>query len=122
MTERVNIILAIRALCGLFALHTDDHATMDQIVEISLDRSRWKAAHHLFQRIRDKTLKASKRGDARLVAQYRFEEVCAKSLYNLSREPAPFDADSPYWIIPNAIGFARMAGISDAEIIGIIAG
>jgi hypothetical protein len=121
MAERINIILAIRGLCEVFVPHTQDRGTLDEIVAISLDRSRWRTAHDLFQRIRAKNLKATKKGDARLEAQYRFEEVCAKSLYNLSNEPAPFDADSPYWIIPNAIGFARRAGINDAEIIRIVA-
>lgn len=122
MTERINIILAIRGLCELFGPHTEDRVTLDEIVDISLDRSRWRVAHDLFQRIRAKNLKASKRGDVRLEAQYTFEEVCAKSIYNLSKEPAPFDADCPYWIIPNAIGFARKAGINDSEIIRIVAG
>jgi hypothetical protein len=122
MTERINIIVAIRGLCGLFVSRTDDRATLDEIVDVSLDRSRWRAAHDLFQRIRAKNLSACERGDERLEAQYRFEEVCAKSLYNLSKEPAPFDVDSPYWIIPNAIGFARKAGIDDAAVVRIIAG
>jgi hypothetical protein len=122
MTERINIIVAIRGLCGLFASHTNDRATLDEIVDVSLDRTRWRSAHDLFQRIRAKNLRACERGDVRLEAQYRFEEVCAKSLYNLSKEPAPFDVDSPYWIVPNAIGFARTAGIDDAAIIRIIAG
>jgi hypothetical protein len=42
MTERINIILAIRELCELFAPHTEDRTTLDEIVAISLDRSRWK--------------------------------------------------------------------------------
>lgn len=122
MTERINIIVAIRGLCDLFAAHTSDRATLDEIVDLSLDRTRWRAAHDLFQRIRAKSLRVLERGDVRLEAQYRFEEVCAKSLYNLSKEPAPFDVDSPYWIIPNAIGFARTAGIDEAAIVRIIAG
>jgi hypothetical protein len=122
MTERINIILGIRGMCELFAPHTEDRSTLDEIAAISLDSSRWRAAHDLFQRIRAKNLKASKRGDARLEAQYCFEEVCAKSLYNLSKEPAPFDADAPYWIIPNAIGLARRVGINEAEIVRIVAG
>lgn len=122
MTERINIVLAIRGLCDLFASHTEDRATLHEIVAISSDRSRWKAAHGLFQRIREKNLQASKQGDARLEAQYRFEEACAKSIYNLSKEPAPFDPDSPYWIIPNAIAFARQVGIDDASVVRIVAG
>jgi len=122
MNQRANIILAIRGLCELFASRSEDRTTLDEIVRMSSDRARWKAAHDLFQRIRAKNLKMSKRNDARMEAQYGFEEVCAKTLYNLSGESAPFDPDSPYWIIPNAFTFARRVGIDDSEVIRIIAG
>ena len=63
--------------------------------------------HDLFQRIRKTTIAAERAHEQRLVAQYLFEEVCAKTLYNLSGEPAPFDPDVPFRIVPNAILFAR---------------
>lgn len=79
-------------------------------------------AHQLFQQIRAKNLEAGRRNDVRLEAKCCFEEVCAKSIYNLSGENAPFDADSPYWIIPNALRYAREVGIDDAQVVRIIAG
>ena len=48
-----------------------------------------------------------------------FEEICAKTLYNISghikgREfPYPFDDDSPFWVFPIAVGFARALGLPD---------
>jgi len=42
-------------------------------------------------------------------------------LYNLSEESAPFDADSPYWIVPNALSLARRMGIDELEITKIVA-
>jgi len=49
-----------------------------------------------------------------------FEEICAKTLYNLSGAPAPFDPDSPYWIVPNAFALARRVGIEPAEILAVV--
>lgn len=68
-------------------------------------------------RIGKKALAAERQGDRLLQRQYLFEEICAKTLYNLSGQPAPFDADSPYWIIPNAMAFARKLGIEDREVL-----
>jgi hypothetical protein len=84
-------------------------------------RKSWKQAHRLFDRIRAKTLKAERAGDRTLICQYLFEEICAKTLYNLSGESAPYDADSPYWVVPNAVALARTKGVPDAEVVGIIA-
>ncbi|MEH2605565.1 hypothetical protein V1277_004942 [Bradyrhizobium sp. AZCC 1588] len=78
------------------------------------DRSRRKEAHALFSEIRRKTLAAAKRNDQLALAQYNFEEICAKTLYNLTREPAPFDPDTPFWVLPRALELGRMLGITDA--------
>lgn len=51
--------------------------------------------------------------------QYGFEEICAKTLYNMSGHvpggewPYPFDDDSPFWVVPLAVGFARALGVAD---------
>ena len=50
-----------------------------------------------------------------------FEEVCAKTLYNLCGSRAPFDPDSPYWIVPNAFALARALGIPGAKELAIVA-
>lgn len=51
-------------------------------------------------------------GDELKLAQCAFEEICAKTLYNLSGEPAPFDADSPFWVIPLAINLGANLGLT----------
>lgn len=84
------------------------------------ERDRWKDAHSLFYRIRKKTLAADKEGDPILQCQYLLEEICAKTIYNLSGQPAPFDPDSPYWIIPNAIALACQLGLDDKEVVDLI--
>jgi hypothetical protein len=65
-------------------------------------------------------LKAERTGNSNGAAQYRFEEVCAKTLYNPSGASAPFDLDSPYWIVPNAMAFARRVGIPEAEVLACV--
>ena len=57
---------------------------------------------------------AEKRNDQLALAQYAFEEVCAKTLYNITREPAPFDPDAPFWVLPRALELERMLGITEA--------
>jgi hypothetical protein len=69
----------------------------------------------------EKTLDAEERNDALADCQFLFEEACAKTLYNLSDTNAPFDEDSPYWIVPNALSLARRIGIHEAEVIKIVA-
>jgi len=108
-------------LLGLFSTVCSETSTMEKLLAMTKDRGSWPKAHSLFQAIRAKTLKTKKSKDRKLEAQYLFEEVCAKTLYNLSNEVTPFDPDSPYWIVPNAINLARMKGIPDDKIIEIVA-
>lgn len=122
MNYQCGITGGIRGLCVLFASSCEDKTTLDQLMRMVDDRSRWRGAHNLFQQIRAKTLKAIARQDKRAELQYHFEEVCAKALYNLSGEPAPFDADSPYWIVPNALKLAKEVGVDESEVTRIVAG
>jgi hypothetical protein len=89
---------AMKRLIELFAAHSADRATLDELHQMASDRGTWNRAHDLFQRIRKRSLHAYHIGDMKLKAQLGFEEACAKTLYNLSGHPAPFDSDSPYWI------------------------
>jgi hypothetical protein len=85
------------------------------------DRSSWHTAHDLFYRIRKKrNALANTHGDLSLLAQYGFEEACAKTLYNLTGEPAPFDAHAPYWIVPRALTWAQFLGLDVGEVIKIV--
>jgi len=112
---------AMKRFVEMFAARTTDRSTLDELQRMFADRGTWHKAHDLFGRIRVKNLEASLRGDARLEAQYCFEEVCAKTLYNLTGSPAPFDADSPYWIVPNALATARHLAIDEREIVTLVA-
>ena len=120
MNVRWQIVEHIRSLVRAFKGLCDDASTLEKLEEYSGNRSRWKDCHSLFQHIRSKTLRAEDSGNRAEIAQYHFEEACAKSLYNLSQGPAPFDADSPYWIVPNAIVLGRQLEMSDEVVLGII--
>lgn len=110
----------ISRLLELFSSRCSERETLDWLRVAVSDKAKWAKAHGVFGHIRNKTLKAKRSGNASLQAQYRFEEVCAKTLYNLSREPAPFDPDSPYWVVPNAIALARHIGVSEAEVLACL--
>jgi hypothetical protein len=66
-----------------------DPTTMNELHRMALDRTQWRFAHDLFGRIRDKTLRVDRRGNRLLQCQYSFEELCAKTLYNLSEHYDP---------------------------------
>ena len=115
-----DIIGSMQSLLDFFAKHCGERTTMDELRQLLQERGRWRKAHDLFQRIRHKSLDANRRGDQLLESQYLFEEVCAKTIYNLSGQPAPFDMDSPYWILPNAFALARKLQIEDRDILQMI--
>jgi hypothetical protein len=42
------------------------------------------------------------------------KSFCAKTLYNMTRAPAPFDPDSPFWVLPLALELGHALGVTDA--------
>jgi hypothetical protein len=121
MNHGDRILDHIHLLAQFFAARCADRSTLDELSAVAANREKWKSAHGLFQKIRAKTLEAEGRRDSVMTAQYRFEEACAKTLYNLSYSSAPFDADSPYWIVPTALALAEKLGVPPAEITSRIA-
>jgi hypothetical protein len=116
-----KVLRDMEGLLQLLAPHCSDRSTIDAISRMAREHRAWPKAHDLFDQIRAKTLAADRSGDRKLICQYSFEEICAKTLYNLSLSSAPFDPDSPYWIIPNALAFARQVGVADAQVIKVVA-
>ncbi len=112
-----DIIAAILAPLTFFETRCEDKDTLRKLITLANDRSRRKQAHALFNEIRNKTLAAQRRDDQLAVAQYAFEEICAKTLYNITHEPAPFDPDSPFWVLPRALKLGQMLGITDVGLI-----
>jgi hypothetical protein len=110
-----DIIAAILAPLTLFEGRCEDKETLRNLIALANDKSGRKQAHALFTEIRKKTLAAGKRDDQLALAQYAFEEICAKTLYNLTGESAPFDPDSPFWVLPRTLELGRMLDITDAS-------
>lgn len=117
-----RILDDIWCLIELFEPHCEDRSSLTQIKHMVRDSTTWPKAHALFHEIRKKTLAAEEAGSRAKACQYLFEEICAKTLYNMSRSSAPFDPDSPYWVLPNALYLSRAMGITDAECIRVIIG
>jgi hypothetical protein len=116
-----KVLKDMEELIRLLAPHCNDRTTIDALGRMVADHRTWPKTHGLFTQIRTKSLVAERSGDRKLESQYLFEEVCAKTLYNLSMSSAPFDPDSPYWIIPNALAFARYVGVTDAQVMEVVA-
>lgn len=114
------MVREIRDLIEFFRPHVRDAETLDRLRKMVDDRGSWSKAHHLFDHIRHKTLRAERAKDDQAIAQYMFEEACAKALFNLTRGAAPFDADSPYWVVPNALVCARSLGLDQMEVVNIV--
>jgi len=111
------ILPTMRKLIALFSPHCADRGTLDALHVMIADRGQWLKAHGLFDQIRYKNVKAGRANDKLLQAQYTFEEMCAKTLYDLSGASTPFDPDSPFWVIPSAIELARELNIDEAEVL-----
>ena len=108
-----DIITALLAPLLFFEGRCKDKETLRKLITLANDRSCRKEAYALFSEIRRKTLAAEQRNDQLALAQYNFEEICAKTLYNMTHEPAPFDPDSPFWVLPLALELGQMLGVTD---------
>ncbi|MCA9006506.1 MAG: hypothetical protein KDA70_14640 [Planctomycetaceae bacterium] len=97
---------AIREMIAYFLPYCDDKITLQILLRMSECLEPWDEAGMLYERIRKKTVSASKQNDPRATAQYKFEEICAKTLYNMSKPDSPFSDDVPFWVIPLGFRFA----------------
>ena len=120
LTNAMKLLLdQLDALITLFKPHCIDKETLNELQALLPHEKEWTKAHYLFTRIRSKNINSLKAGDTRAEAQYSFEEICAQTLHNLSGSKKPFDADTPYWIIPIALKFAQALEIDSHKIVEI---
>ena len=115
------IIEEIVLLLELFESKAPDKESNQLVRKFCEEKHRWIKAHGLHSTIRDRNLKAIKNGNNEKEAQYNFEKSVAKTLFNLTNSSAPFDSDSPYWVLKNAFTLARQLDIPEQKIIDIIA-
>ena len=110
----------LKELLDLFLETAPDKESNRLVWKFCNEKQRWVKAHGLHSTIRDRTVKASKSGDEIRETQYLFEEAIAKTLHNLTRSDAPFDPDSPYWVLKNALALAKALKIEPAKIAQIV--
>jgi len=118
--ELPMIVEEIKSLLNLFEEHVPDKETNRLVWQFCNDKSKWIKAHGLHSTLRDRNLKAIKTGNKAKECQHYFEEVVAKTLYNLTRSDAPFDPDSPYWVIKNAIRLAQELNVPINKVVEIV--
>jgi hypothetical protein len=106
-------------LLALFQPLCRDTETMEELRALLRDEKEWIKAHYLSTRIRTKSISAVKQGDLKAEMQFSFEETCAKTLHNLSDTKKPFDADTPYWVLPLALKLARVLEMDERKILDI---
>jgi hypothetical protein len=121
MNEGDEIQPYLQGLVDLFLARCTEKATMEELKELLSNQDRWIEAHTLFDRVRSKTVGALKCKNSLLARQYAFEEICAKTMFNLTDTDAPFDPDSPFFVIPFVLSFAEALGIAAEEVIRIVA-
>jgi hypothetical protein len=96
-----------------FEERCEDKQTLRRLIVLANDKTQRMSARALFDAIGNKTLAADRRKDQLALAQYAFEEICAKTLYNVTYGPAPYDAGSPFWVLPLALELGRALGVTD---------
>jgi hypothetical protein len=121
MNRGGRILDDMKQLLELFTPLCQDRETLSELQVRLADKGKWKGAHDLFQRIRHKTIAAERSGNMLLQSQYYFEEACAKTTYNLGNFPAPFDSDSPYWVVPSALVLAKALRLEESRVLDIVA-
>ena len=121
MTNRKSIVIEeIQLLLDLFHDLVPDQESNRLVWKFCEEKHRWIKAHGLFTTIRQRNLKAVKEENKLKEVQYCFEEVVAKTLYNLTRSEAPFDPDSPYWVIKNALRLAQLLNLPAEKVNEIV--
>lgn len=113
------LIDQMKQLIALFLPFCRDTETLAELLALLADEKSWIKAHYLSTRIRTKAISASKSGDVKAEMQFSFEEICAKTLHNLSNSKRPFEADTPYWIIPLALKLAKVLEIDERKVLEI---
>lgn len=112
------IVPALRDLLLLFESRCQDSRNLTELLRVlSGSRSSWSNARSCFASARTRHRRG---GEASSTQQLFFEEVVSKTLYNLSGASAPFDADSPYWVVPGALSLAESLDLPSSSVLEIV--
>jgi hypothetical protein len=106
--EQVRRAVAILDLCKQ---HCRPVPAIDRVCELGKAPGRWAEGHAAFDDVRHLTLLAERvPTDAAYRALLDLAESTAKTIYNASGEPAPFDYHAPWRIPQRALAFVRAFG------------
>lgn len=115
------IIEEMKELLDLFEEFVPDKESNRLVWRFCDEKHKWINAHGLHSTLRDRNLKAIKQRNKAKECQYCFEEVIAKTLFNLTRSSAPFDPDLPYWVLKNALVLAKEVGVPVESVVDVVA-
>jgi hypothetical protein len=88
---------------------------IDAVAALANHRTRWNEGHSAFDAVRDLTLREEAAPTSEVYCALLFvAENTAKTIYNASGPPDPFDEDSPWWLASNVLHFAKAT--RDAEL------
>ena len=114
------VIEDMQALLDLFEEYVPDKESNRAVFRYCDSRANWPRANTLFSTVHEKNLEAIENRENVLECQYSFEEVVAKTLFNMTDPTEPFEPDAPYWVIKNAITLAKALDLSPEEVIDTI--
>ncbi len=118
----MSMIKQIISIADYFLESADDKNELKKLIAVAGDKGRWSKTHAYFNEVRHKNLQAIKNKDLKLECLYYFIEICYKALFNLTYSTAPFDSDSPYYIIPIAFRYCDEVGLNREKVMDIITG
>jgi hypothetical protein len=110
----------IVGLLGLFRGRVPDAESSARVLELATDPDHWSAGHKVFDEVRRRTLAAIKAQDHERCAQYGFEELCCKALYNAAGPADPFDPSSPFSVAGAALRLAHRVGVPIETVVAVL--
>lgn len=114
-------VVEIKALLHYFQDKVPDKESNRYAQKFANETDRWSSANNLLESVQKLRIAAMKVGNKEKECQYAFEEACAKTLYNITGPDNPYDPDSPYWVIKNALILTKVLGASVDNVVNIVA-
>jgi hypothetical protein len=109
----------IAGLLRLFSGRVPDCTSNARVLELATTPSRWSAGHALFNEIRRRLLARSR--DPLRHWQHHFKESCCQAMYNATCPRDAFDPASAFFVAPQALGLARVVGVSVEAVVAVLA-
>jgi hypothetical protein len=116
-----NIGRIVLEILRLFQERFPDAESSACVTELAMASDRWSAAHAVFGEIRGRAQAAAEVRDAVRCAQYDFEELCCKAMYNAATSADDeFDSSSPFFVAGAALKLARAVGLPVEVIVDLL--